>query len=594
MFLGIEMAWSPVRFSEPSSGLSPLIEKALGSALEMAKEMIGAAEGGIMFYEPDRRLISLQYPAFNVSREMVADYKVSVDGVGAAVRAFRTRQPFISNCCLGDPNVIQRYAEMYRVEKLLTMPLEFGSDVIGVWHLSNKKNGDWEAKDAERFQMMARGMAGLIEQARQLKIQQTRHRIWQFLLWKLAGSADVQGVADALARLFGADVIVFDQWGFCRAKAGITADQIPLNEKIIRDIKKVEFLTHPGKYKLQLKNGQPCHTWVIPLPSAVVNRPSGHLLLRLEKDDCPDKTLLCEVALVLSVALAGEERLSEIMERFSSDFLNKLMAGALNETEAYLRAARLGLDLHRPRSMVLAAPDGFPLDVAGAYNLWTKVGHARDLLRREIENAARDYWVGTVDDCSLLVLAAQTPGRGAAASALKELARNIQIMLAGNCPEISFSVAVGEVVCENISDYPVAYREVKTVLDTGKKLYGAGRVFAASDLGALLLFSEEGFTQQARAFSEHLLGRLVEHDQRHNTHYLKTLAVYLETGGNLAITARKMYTHVNTVRYRLSRVEEITGKNLKCEKTRFDFLVAIKVRSLINADRFPNSDPGAF
>nr|MBA2740063.1 helix-turn-helix domain-containing protein [Nocardioidaceae bacterium] len=40
---------------------------------------------------------------------------------------------------------------------------------------------------------------------------------------------------------------------------------------------------------------------------------------------------------------------------------------------------------------------------------------------------------------------------------------------------------------------------------------------------------------------------------------LQTLSTHTEQGGSLEGTARALFVHVNTVRYRLRRIEEVTG-----------------------------------
>jgi DNA-binding PucR family transcriptional regulator len=42
---------------------------------------------------------------------------------------------------------------------------------------------------------------------------------------------------------------------------------------------------------------------------------------------------------------------------------------------------------------------------------------------------------------------------------------------------------------------------------------------------------------------------------------LETVDAFLESGGTLEACARQLYVHANTVRYRLKRVTELTGRN---------------------------------
>lgn len=48
---------------------------------------------------------------------------------------------------------------------------------------------------------------------------------------------------------------------------------------------------------------------------------------------------------------------------------------------------------------------------------------------------------------------------------------------------------------------------------------------------------------------------------------LETVAVYVEEGRNIAAAAKRLYVHVNTVRYRIERFESITGCCLRNSRT---------------------------
>jgi len=48
--------------------------------------------------------------------------------------------------------------------------------------------------------------------------------------------------------------------------------------------------------------------------------------------------------------------------------------------------------------------------------------------------------------------------------------------------------------------------------------------------------------------------------------------------GSWNACAAKMYVHVNTVRYRIRRIEELTGRDLSCLDDQVDFFLALKIR----------------
>ncbi len=79
-----------------------------------------------------------------------------------------------------------------------------------------------------------------------------------------------------------------------------------------------------------------------------------------------------------------------------------------------------------------------------------------------------------------------------------------------------------------------------------------------------------------RSLSERLLGPLLDYDARHHAGLLSTLESFLACDGSWSACAARMYVHVNTVRYRISRVESLTGRDLSALADRVDFFLALR------------------
>ena len=79
-----------------------------------------------------------------------------------------------------------------------------------------------------------------------------------------------------------------------------------------------------------------------------------------------------------------------------------------------------------------------------------------------------------------------------------------------------------------------------------------------------------------RSFTERLLGPLAEYDARHNAELLPTLRSFLACDGSWSACAARMYVHVNTVRYRIGRIEALTGRDLSALADRVDFFLALR------------------
>jgi sugar diacid utilization regulator len=81
-----------------------------------------------------------------------------------------------------------------------------------------------------------------------------------------------------------------------------------------------------------------------------------------------------------------------------------------------------------------------------------------------------------------------------------------------------------------------------------------------------------------RSFRERLLGPLLAYDDLHRAELLPTLREFLASSGSWNACAVRMYVHVNTVRYRIRRIEELTGRDLSRLDDQVDFFLALRIR----------------
>ncbi|HXL93286.1 MAG TPA: helix-turn-helix domain-containing protein [Streptosporangiaceae bacterium] len=103
----------------------------------------------------------------------------------------------------------------------------------------------------------------------------------------------------------------------------------------------------------------------------------------------------------------------------------------------------------------------------------------------------------------------------------------------------------------------------------------------------LLLASVPGTV--LRSFRGRLLDPLLDYDEQHRAELLPTLREFLDCSGSWNACAAKMYVHVNTVRYRIRRIEELTGRDLSSLDDRVDFFLALRIR--LAAASAPRTSP---
>lgn len=79
-----------------------------------------------------------------------------------------------------------------------------------------------------------------------------------------------------------------------------------------------------------------------------------------------------------------------------------------------------------------------------------------------------------------------------------------------------------------------------------------------------------------RTFAVRVLGPVRDYDNAHDAGLQETLAAFLACSCSWSRTAEEMHLHVNTVRYRIQRVEELTGRDLSRLEDRVDVFLALR------------------
>ena len=85
--------------------------------------------------------------------------------------------------------------------------------------------------------------------------------------------------------------------------------------------------------------------------------------------------------------------------------------------------------------------------------------------------------------------------------------------------------------------------------------HGAVSLFEELDLDRLLFNTPEA---ERATFVETAIGPLIAYDARHRTNLVETLEVFLATR-KIAVAARSLYVHTNTLANRLERIADTVG-----------------------------------
>ncbi len=103
------------------------------------------------------------------------------------------------------------------------------------------------------------------------------------------------------------------------------------------------------------------------------------------------------------------------------------------------------------------------------------------------------------------------------------------------------------------------------------------RLVHETEIGSHELLLELLEPNELEAYRRAVLGRLEDWDHEHGANLIETLRAFLEQGGRWREAAARLHIHHNTLRYRIDRVESLTGRRLACTGERVDLFLALAI-----------------
>ena len=126
------------------------------------------------------------------------------------------------------------------------------------------------------------------------------------------------------------------------------------------------------------------------------------------------------------------------------------------------------------------------------------------------------------------------------------------------------------------TDLPAAYRQAAACLRLA--VARGGGVVHAHSLGPLRFLLDAPDISQVRAVVVEQLGPLLAHEGRADL--LATLRAFVAADGNVAATARACFIHKNTLRYRLTRLTDVLGRDPSEPDAKFHLRMAFDLVAL--------------
>lgn len=143
--------------------------------------------------------------------------------------------------------------------------------------------------------------------------------------------------------------------------------------------------------------------------------------------------------------------------------------------------------------------------------------------------------------------------------------------------EIPIFVGVGTPV-NDISSLSVSYRRAKAAAHMALRTKTPFLMFSRMGIYRLLYScADESLLVE---MEKEKLEKLEAYDQKHHANYVETLRCYLENDGSIQAMARAMYTHRNTIVYRVNNIKKILESDLSTVEERLTYQIAYYIKDM--------------
>jgi len=382
----------------------------------------------------------------------------------------------------------------------------------------------------------------------------------------------LDALAGALATLVGATVLVFDGRG---ELLGQHAFRRPLADG------QLETIRAALRDRIERRDGQqfmpeiddPGRALALPVPSeaSVGGAPAPEAWLVAVKDDEAlsdfDRLALRQAVTIVALELLRERVAGDTERRLAGDVLAGLLAGELAGGDLKRRLEPFGLP-ERVATFVLPTPvsgRGGPAATAAAEAALSGA------LRAEATSglvAAHEKLIGALipgmPDDALFAL-----GERVAARVQREL------------PASDIRIGVGRAV--PIGETRRSYHEARCTVEALAFGLGHGAKIATyRDLGSFQLLLSLQDDEALKLFCDSVLGAIEQSEGYYGGELMRSLEAFIEENGQWERAAKRLFCHRHTLRYRIKRVEELTGRNLGSARDRIEFWLALRGRELIS------------
>lgn len=499
-------------------------------------------------------------------------------------------------------------------KSIVAVPLMFQDRCLGAITVYSTQVNAFTREDVEVLQSFALNAATAIEHARLFeqheqhlrklqelnKIIASRNDLLQYVLstqlqltQTFLDGQGVSSITQKIAQFAGNPVIVENQFFDVLCYAGFEGHiDLDVYLKGTRNL----FDLYPKEAQLLLSGTQPVYFPSVPgygfykgrLMAPIIPEKSVCGYLSIIEDGGLDESafmLIDKGAIVLALAFLNEKTAFEVEQRLIGDWFSDLIKKEKTEDELVRRSKYLNYGLNQPSYLVMI--DFYmESDITDVDNQGSLKSNIVSVIKKVLLSfLSQSLVVNDKDNAVILLLPTELLRKSAGSKKgidhyISHLIGRIVNAFKDTFPCVTFLAILGGEFT-TISELRRNYIDTVDALTVARLLNERDKITSKDALGAYIMLYRCKDPEWLKAFVNLHLGLLMEYDRDHRTSLVLTLDMFLRCNCNVSDAARKLFIHLNTMKYRLSKIKDILGLDLIDAETNFNLRLALMVLKIM-------------
>jgi sugar diacid utilization regulator len=521
----------------------------------------------------------------------------------------RTSAPVLVRDAANDPRTIQRTMRQWGVRDMLGVPLVVDSEVIGIIYVDNQGNyHEYTDRDVKLAQAFA-GLSALAvrqgwlyrqlgERAKVIDEQRSilgesaavHNRVTRAVL----DGASIDQILELIVELLGKPVVLYGpslevvSWSLPDSLGLKTCPAISRSQAAQPLVRRALEELNDGRSIVMLRATPEWRCRRLLVRMLVDRQCVGYLeLCEIGRSfSRVDSTALEQAGMAVSLKLLSAQRTAEAHRQDREEYFADVLYGRRDLGSLKTRAMSFGVDVSKKHVVLRLQYDHDPDDDSATGN---KRRGAVASLVSEATGADHPCVACTgVPGADLLLLEVPSAEASAAGGLFSGQLHEIFPVLA---ERFGVRFAIASDPC-SLGDLPRAAEKVREIAGLLSETSKSARLVFARDLELVRLITRREGIQGAQQYAEEILKPLVEHDEANGSSLVETLRAFVSCQAQIRPAALMLSVHENTVRYRLSRIREVSSIEPERLEALLSVAVALQIQDLRGPDRLTETERG--